>query len=311
MVKEYYMPSPKIHTIDLNFQSQKLSIAAFLIESDHGPILVETGPHSTYNYLIERIQAIGYTPSDIKHVFITHIHLDHAGAAWAFAEQGASIYLHPLGYRHMHDPSKLLASAQMIYQDMMDQLWGTLKPIPSDQLQIIEDGQSVQIGSLEFVAHHTPGHAKHHIAWQMDSVLFTGDVAGVSINGGPVIPPCPPPDINIEDWIESIDKLLMLDTIDTYYLTHFGSTDQPIEHMLKLKSALKQYANFIYPFYKRKFSIEDTLPFFTIYAEHYLTENGMSKEAAQVYEAANPSYMSVSGLMRYWKKKESNPSIIQ
>ena len=138
-----------IHTIDLNFQGQPLSIASFLLEIDGMPILIETGPHSTYNHLCDRIRAIGYDPDRIQHVFITHIHLDHAGAAWAFAKSGATVYLHPKGYRHMHDPSKLLASAKMIYQEKMDELWGTLEPIREDQLRVIEDDQYVQINKTK------------------------------------------------------------------------------------------------------------------------------------------------------------------
>ena len=156
--------TPKIHTIDLHFQNEPSTIAAFLIETGNGPILVETGPHSTFPRLKEGIEHLGYKLSDVKDVFITHIHLDHAGASWCMAEEGARIHLHPFGFRHMKDPSKLLASAKMIYKDEMDRLWGTLKPIPEDQLIIAEDSDIIQIGELEIEAVHTPGHAKHHLA---------------------------------------------------------------------------------------------------------------------------------------------------
>lgn len=298
------MNSPTIHTIDLHFQGQANSIAAFLVESEHGYILVETGPHSTFDHLCQQLWFLGADPADIEHVLVTHIHLDHAGAAWAFAEMGARVYLHPLGYRHMHDPSKLLASAKMIYKDMMDQLWGTLKPISEENLQIVEDGESIRIDDLEFTAHHTPGHAKHHIAWQLDDAVFTGDVAGIRIHGGPIIPPCPPPDIHIEDWNNSITKLLKLSGVKTYYLTHFGPAGKVQDHMTKLRQALRTYSDFVYPYYKSGTSVDELAPDFAEFATNYLVSNGMKADDAKQYELANPSYMSVAGLLRYWKKRE-------
>lgn len=203
----------------------------------------------------------------------------------------------------MHDPSKLLASAKMIYQEKMDSLWGTLKPIPENQLEVIEDGQSVHIDGAEIIAHHTPGHAKHHIAWQLGNVVFTGDVAGVSIHDGPVVPPCPPPDIQIEDWMDSIEKLLALEGIQKYYLTHFGVVNNPHGHMDKLKAALSAYATFVKPYVEKGHSVEAMMPAFLDFTQQYLVSNGLSEADAAKYEAANPAYMSATGLMRYWNKK--------
>ena len=300
------MHEPTIHTIDLHFQDQTNSIAAFLVESKHGNVLVETGPHSTFDHLCQQLWYIGADPVDIDHVLLTHIHLDHAGAAWAFAEFGAKIYLHPLGYRHMHDPSRLLASAKMIYKDQMDSLWGTLKPIPEENLQVVEDGESIRIDDLNFIAHHTPGHAKHHIAWQLDSVVFTGDVAGICIHEGPIVPPCPPPDINLEDWNDSINKLLRLHEVDTYYLTHFGPVTGVKDHMATLRNTLRMYSDFVYPYFRQGASIEELAPDFAQFVNQYLITNGMREDDANQYELANPAYMSVAGLLRYWKKREES-----
>jgi len=294
-----------IHIINLEFQNQDFSIACFLIETADGPLLVETGPHSTINTLRSKIKKIGYNWKKIKHVLLTHIHLDHAGAAWCFAENGSNIYLHPLGYRHMHDPSRLLASATMIYGDNMNTLWGTLKPIPADLLHIVKDNELLNLNGLKIKAIHSPGHAKHHIAWQFDNVLFAGDVAGVRVSAGPVIPPCPPPDINIELWVQSIDKILEHGEIDTYYLTHFGEVTDCLRHMTELKETLTDYADFIYPFYQKKTPADDIVPLFTKFVVDYLRKKGSSNEEAASYESANPSYMSVRGLLRYWQKREA------
>ena len=119
-------------------------------------MLIETGPHSTFATLEANLSERGYRIADVKHVFITHIHLDHAGAAWAFAEQGATIYLHPFGYKHMKDPSRLIDSASRIYGDQMDRLWGQLKPIDEYRLQVVEHEEIITIGDCEIKAWHTP-----------------------------------------------------------------------------------------------------------------------------------------------------------
>lgn len=297
------MNSYKIHTIDLNFLNQSKGIACFLIETDQGPSLIETGPHSTLPHLEAGLKNLSYKLSDIKHVFITHIHLDHAGAAWCFADHGANIYLHPFGFNHMNDPSRLLASAKMIYKEMMDSLWGTLKPIQAAQLHIVEDFQKISVLGLEFTAHHTPGHAKHHIAWQLVNNLFTGDVAGVCIQNGPIVPPCPPPDIQIEDWLSSIKRMEELTEVNTFYLTHFGEIKDIKNHLNKLTTALEEYSRFFESYARNETALKEVIPPFTKFARDYLLRNGLDEKYAAAYEAANPSDMSAAGLMRYWTKK--------
>lgn len=299
MSKEKY----KIHILDLNFSGQKNGIASFLIITSEGPILIETGPHSTLPNLEKSLAISGYKLEDIQNVLITHIHLDHAGAAWCFADNGAKIYLHPLGYHHMNDPSRLLSSAKMIYKEDMDRLWGTLKPIKEEQLVTVKHIETVTVCGLNFTAWHTPGHAKHHIAWQLEDHLFTGDVAGVSIQHGPVIPPCPPPDINIEEWQKSIDLIRSIPNISSLYLTHFGKITDITNHLNKLENALDAYSSFFLPYSKANKTIEQVLPEFRDFVKNYLIAHGMNSEDALSYEAANPSDKSATGLMRYWKKK--------
>ena len=185
--------------------------------------MIESGPYSTFEHLKKGLAKHGYQPSDVKHVLLSHIHFDHAGAAWAFANTGAKIYLHPFGAGHMHDPSKLVASATMIYGDQMDVLWGKMEGIPKENLVEMAHEQKLIIGEHTFTALHTPGHAKHHIAWEWGRTVFTGDVAGVKIGNGPVVPPCPPPDINLEDWNASIDLILKRNP-EKLVLTHFVSS---------------------------------------------------------------------------------------
>ena len=292
----------KITPIDLQFQGLNSAIASYLIETTAGPVLIESGPHSSFDHLSAGIQKSGYQVADIKHVFLTHIHLDHAGAAWAFAEAGATIHVHPLGIRHLHEPSKLMASAKMIYQDQMDTLWGQMLPIAQSQLNAVDDDQIIKVGDCHFKSIHTPGHAKHHIAWQLDNDLFTGDVAGVKIGNGPVQAPCPPPDIDIEAWQHSIEKIRALNP-DTLYLTHFGAITAVEKHLGALSESLLSWSSFIHDHWKKGLPQEDILTHFRAFAQKELESAGLNPRQIQEYEAANPAWMSVAGLLRYWNKK--------
>lgn len=289
-------------TLDLLFKGYNEAIASFLIESIDGPILIETGPYSTFESLTSELATHGYKPEDVKHVLLSHIHFDHAGAAWAFAKNGANIYLHPFGAQHMHDPSKLVASATMIYGDQMDSLWGKMEGIPLEKLKITEHNEIIKIGEHEFKSLHTPGHAKHHIAWKLEDTIFTGDVAGCKIGSGPVVPPCPPPDINLEDWNASID-LILSEKPEELVLTHFGSCKNPKSHMSELKEILNDWAYWIKTKWEEGQTPDETTPQFMEYTTQQLLDQGVSKEGVSKYEAANPAWMSVAGLMRYWKKR--------
>lgn len=290
-----------IHILDLEFQV-KLAIAAFVIETSEGPVLVETGPHSVLPRLESGLADLGYKLSDVKHVLLTHIHFDHAGAAWALAREGAKVYVHPRGYQHLHDPSRLYGSAKRIYGDMMESLWGLMEGIPEEQLVAVSDEQLIEIGDLQFKAWHTPGHASHHIAWQLGDDIFSGDVAGCKINQGPVVPPCPPPDINIEDWVASIN-VLRAQNPKRLFLTHFGIVEAVEEHLSSLENILHDWANWMKPHYEAGRKAPEVVPEFQAYAAQQLSEAGLSETEVARYEAANPSYMSVAGLMRYWHKK--------
>ncbi len=292
----------KTHILDLGFLGHKETIASFLIESSEGPVLVETGPHSTFGALTAGLARHAYRPEDIRHVFLTHIHFDHAGAAWAFAGLGAKIYVHPAGLPHLSAPEKLLGSARRIYGDDMDRLWGEIRPIPEKQLVAAGHGSTHDFGDMALQAWHTPGHASHHIAWQLGDTLFTGDVAGVKIGSGPPVPPCPPPDINLEQWQDSI-KLIKALKPKTLFLTHFGAVTAIGPHLAELEKNLHSYAHWIKERLEAGENPETLTPAFDRFAKAELQKSGVGPEGQEQYQAANPAWMSVAGLARYWKKK--------
>ena len=291
----------KIHTLDLVFQGHADTIAAFLIESGNNLVLIESGPRSTFPVLKSEIEKLGFKIEQIKHVFLTHIHFDHAGAAWCLAPH-ATIYVHPAGEKHLIDPTKLYNSAKMIYQDKMDLLWGRMEGIPPNTLHTTAHGEKIKVGNLELTAWHTPGHAVHHIVWQLGEDLFAGDVAGVKIDGGIVTPPCPPPDINIEDWCVSLQLIQNL-KVKRLYLTHFGEITTVKKHINSLEKRLVRWSNWIKKRYEQGLSAEIVTPQYQEYVRKELMRFGVKGEQLAQYESANPAWMSVAGLMRYWHKK--------
>ncbi len=295
----------KIHTIDLEFLGLEHAIAVFVAEGPDGLALVECGPYSTQQHLDEALLERGIPAAEIRDVFLSHIHFDHAGAAWAWAERGAKIYVHPKGQPHLAAPERLYHSARQIYGNDMDRLWGEMRPIAADRLHAPEDGARIMAAGLPFTAHYTPGHASHHIAWQLgegkESVVFTGDVGGVKIGDGLVQPPCPPPDIDVEAWLASIDLLRKLPATDLY-LTHFGKISDKSTHLDALEGRLLKWAEWMKPYSTMPSPPEDLVPLFQAFVAAELSDAGVGNADLQRYEAANPAFMSVAGLMRYWKK---------
>ena len=291
---------PVIHILDLHDRAPRV-IASFVLETKEGPVLFGTGPESRFSVLLDGLNALGYAAPDVKHVFVTHIHLDHAGAAWRMAERGATIYVHPKGAPHLVDPSRLWASASRIYGDQMETLWGQMGHVPEGQIEVVQDGQVIQIGEVRIQALETPGHAYHHHAYLIGDVLMGGDVTGVKTGRGPVLPPCPPPEIHIELWRESLARLRQLN-LRQIYLTHFGLVEDVGPHLDALEVRLLEWADWIKQKLKSGLTREQMVLEFEAHVAATLRAAGLSQEEVQEYELADPSWMSVDGLVRYWNK---------
>src|SRR5574341_1031716 len=172
------MAQTRVVTLDLNFQGRPHAIASYLIRHPKGDgiVLIESGPGSTLAGLEAGLAKEGLSPRDVTHVLLTHIHLDHAGAAGWLARQGAHIYVHPVGAPHLLNPEKLLASAARIYGEAMQTLWGEFLPVPPECLVVPQNGDDIEIGGLRFRSVDTPGHADHHFAYLLDDFCFSGDI---------------------------------------------------------------------------------------------------------------------------------------
>lgn len=288
--------------LDLNFLDRKNAIAVFLIPYIGGAVLIETGPGSTIGELTNALKQNGFRPGDITHIFITHIHLDHAGAAGWFAQNGAQIFVHPAGEAHMKNPDKLLSSASRIYGEKMDFLWGDFLPVPSDKLSTIHDLEQVTIGDLTITAIHTPGHAHHHISWLVEETCFTGDVGGVRIPGFSHIRlPLVPPELHIGKWKESLVRLEELN-IRNVAPTHFGIFNDAKKHFKQARTLLDEIEEWMDNVINEETNIESLRALYLSFLSDQGTKSGVGDEVLQLYEIANPSWMGADGLFRYWNK---------
>jgi glyoxylase-like metal-dependent hydrolase (beta-lactamase superfamily II) len=295
-----------VHTLDLNFLGIPGSIAAYLIPHAHGAILIETGPGSTLPALQAGLRAHGLLAADISDVFLTHIHLDHAGAAGWLARQGAQIHVHPLGAPHLIDPERLLNSASRIYGDKMDFLWGEFLPVPEEQLSVLQDGESVEIDGLRIRAIDTPGHAYHHYIYILEDICFSGDIGGVRMPGvRHVRLPMPPPELHLESWRASLKKMRQEYENGSFTRiapTHFGIFDDPAWHLAAIQEYLDDVETFILRTMPSDPPLETINQQFLSWTKERSARQGLTEQAVNAFEAANPSWMSPAGIQRYWRK---------
>ena len=197
-------------------------------------VIVDPGPSSSVGGLLA---ALG--ESEVRRILLTHIHLDHAGAAGVLCRQfpDAEVWVHRVGARHVVDPSRLVASATRLYGDDMDRLWGEIAPVPEERLRVLEGGERIEGFRVEY----TPGHASHHVAYLHEDTgtALCGDVAGVRIGDGPLIAPTPPPDVDIAAWHTSIDTIAGW-APERLALTHFGSFTGTAAHLARLHEELDE-----------------------------------------------------------------------
>ena len=296
------MASTEVLTLDLNFQGMKQAIAVYLIKHSSGAILIECGSGTTLPALQAGLKANGLSPSDITHVFLTHIHLDHAGSAGWWSQQGAQVIVHPNGAPHMADPEKLLASATRIYGDKMDTLWGEFLPVQRDRLRVMNDEEEIAIGRLRIRAINSPGHAEHHYVYLFEDLAFTGDVGAVRIPGYPYLqPPMPPPELNFGKWHETL-KRIRKEKINRIAPTHFGIFDDPQWHLDQVESELTAAEKWLETVMPSGPEIEELRRKFMDWMNEQARARGLNAGTVRAYELANPLGMSADGLMRYWKK---------
>jgi glyoxylase-like metal-dependent hydrolase (beta-lactamase superfamily II) len=299
------MASARVITLDLNFQGRPHAIASYLIRHTAGAVLIESGPGSTLPALQAALEKEGLSPQHVTHVLLTHIHLDHAGAAGWLAQQGAKIYVHPVGAPHMLNPEKLIASATRIYGERMESLWGDFLPVPESQLMIPKDAETIEIGDLKFTTINTPGHAEHHYAYLFEDICFSGDVGGVRIPGYPYLRvPMPPPELHLERWHESLARLRK-EKFKYIAPTHFGLFSDVAWHLNEVEKGLNSASRWLEEVMPTDPSIEQMRQSYTSWIMDEGKSIGLDEDVVRTYELANPLGMSADGLLRYWTKVRS------
>jgi glyoxylase-like metal-dependent hydrolase (beta-lactamase superfamily II) len=254
-----------------------------------GDVLIDPGPSSCLPTLLEALD--GERP---RALLLTHIHLDHAGASGSLARRwpDLQVYVHELGAPHLIDPERLLRSAQRLYGDEMERLWGEVAPVPEAQVRILTGGERLAFGAGKFEVAYTPGHASHHVSYLHEGTAFVGDTGGVRITQeGPTIPPTPPPDIDVPAWHRSIE-LIRAWHPERLAITHFGVNDDVDAQLQELSTRLDEWAKLASSEPQEEF-ISDVRAQIAASAQ---------AETAPAYEQAAPADQLYAGLERYWRK---------
>src|SRR5215208_7322781 len=292
----------RIETIDLNFLGAEEIIASFLLLGEDSAALIETGPTTCLASLTGGLRDHGVPVEYIRQVFLTHIHLDHAGASVHLAEllPNATFYVHEVGLPHLVDPSKLWKSATRIYGEKMDELWGETRPVPEDRVEILKGGEELEAAGGVLAAHYTPGHAYHHIAYlEPDSgVLFAGDVAGIRLPGQSYVRPPTPPEINVKAWLQSINYIRRIDPA-SLWPTHFGSYEDVERHLGELEQRLQDWLLFVEGQMDDGADREEISDQLKAKGDAEMLAEGSDITQSGRYDLAGTYSMLTDGLMRY------------
>jgi glyoxylase-like metal-dependent hydrolase (beta-lactamase superfamily II) len=293
--------------IDLQFLGRPQIIATAILHGTPGVALVDPGPTSTLDNLTTALTRKGIRFDDVRQILVTHIHLDHAGAVGSILDRHPHIkvVVHERGAPHLVDPTKLLASAGRLYGENMEFLWGDVKPVEKLQLQIVSGGETLHVVGREVSVAYTPGHASHHVSYfdTATRVAFVGDTGGIRRGaGGYIMPPTPPPDIDLEAWHESERKILAWDP-DTLFMTHFGPFQGARPHFQGLFANLAEWSRIASKLLADPSkSDEERQAAFTdeVYGE---IRRQLGEAEADNYTKAGGLNYSWQGLARYWRKK--------
>jgi glyoxylase-like metal-dependent hydrolase (beta-lactamase superfamily II) len=296
-----------VSCIDLGFQGVPHVIAAYLLEDGGQRALIETGPTSTLDTLIAGLREIGVEPESISQLLVTHIHLDHAGAAgtWIRRFPEARLFVHEIGVPHMLNPEKLIASATRIYGDMMGPLWGEVEPVPEERITSLTDGDVVTVGRKQLAVLYTPGHASHHVVFhdQERDTVFTGDAAAVRMPGMRYVrPPTPPPDIDLDAWDRTLDRLRALRP-RSINLTHFGPFTDVDRHLDEARRRLHAWGEIVRSAADAGQDKPEIVDRLALLGDRELGEETTEAETLRQYELATPYGMTVDGYLRYWRKR--------
>jgi len=294
-----------ISYIDLQFLGTPHVIATGVIGGPGGIALVDPGPSSSLAGLNAGLSSAGIALDQVTAILITHIHLDHAGAVGTLVREHPNlrVYVHAKGAPHMINPEKLVSSAARLYGDDMDRLWGEVRPVPEGNLVILNGDERIEEGGRALDVAYTPGHASHHVSYFVRDagVAFVGDTAGVRvIPGGDVVPPTPPPDIDLPAWADSLDRIERWHA-ETLFLTHFGPAAPVGPHLSRLRENLETTSGLVKASLERDETDDQRETWFVEECRRELRRR-MSESDAHTYEVAGRFDLNWRGLARFLRK---------
>jgi len=269
--------------IDLFHVGAARTVGAYLLETSGGLSLFDCGPTSCIPALKDGLAERGHELGDIKRLLLSHIHLDHAGAAGVLVREHPelTVWVSEIGAPHLIDPSRLERSARRLYGESFDELWGELAPVPEENLRIAGS----RVAGLEIFP--APGHASHHVCYSDGTTVYAGDAAGVRIQPSrSVLPPTPPPDIDVEGWYRTLEEIERR-APEQLALIHFGIADDVSRHLAELRRRLDTWAR----------RVEDGATEAEFVAA---AKADLPPEEADEYDRAMPFWQSYAGLKRYW-----------
>jgi glyoxylase-like metal-dependent hydrolase (beta-lactamase superfamily II) len=310
--------APGIDYVDVRFLGLPEIIATAVLTGPRGVALIDPGPTTSLENLRSALAGRGISMSDVRQLLLTHIHLDHGGATGTIVREnpGIEVFVHARGAPHMVDPSKLLASAGRLYGADMARLWGEFLPVPADRVCVLEGGERITAGGRELDVAYTPGHASHHVSYfdRSSRIAFVGDTAGIRrpphTAGGAayVMPPTPPPDIDLEAWRESEQRILGWDP-DTLFLTHFGPCHGARLHFQELMDHLADWSRIVRRLIAdASLTDEQREAAFVDEALMDVRRRVGEREAEQYVRAGRIDY-SWQGLARYWRKRDQSQAM--
>lgn len=299
--------APGLTYLDLNFLGRPRVIASAVARSSRSVAIIDPGPSTCLETLRTTLARQDIGVGDVQAVLLTHIHLDHAGATGSLVRENPEIevYVHERGVPHMMDPTRLLASATRLYGDDMDRLWGEFLPVPAANLRTLVGGEQIDIADRRFEVAYLPGHASHHVGFydRSSGVAFVGDTAGVRTGKALfVMPPTPPPDIDVEAWLESIETIRRWQPA-TLLATHFGPHEDVTAHLDALVEHLAGMSEIARRIVEQEAVSDDAkLDAFTNEARVYL-QRRLPPDEVDLYDFAAPLALGWYGLRRYWRKR--------
>jgi glyoxylase-like metal-dependent hydrolase (beta-lactamase superfamily II) len=298
--------APRTHLVDTHYLGQEGGIAACVLETTDGITIVDPGPTSSLDGLERGLRDAGFTFADVSRILLTHIHLDHAGAAGTLVRghPGIHVFVHERGAPHMADPSRLMASALRIYGDSLESLFGDFLPVPQDRLVILRDEDRIDAGDRIIHSTHAPGHASHHVAFldEQTGIAFMGDTAGERFAPSTyVLPVTPPPDIDLEAWKATLDRVREWNA-ESIFITHFGQFADVDRHLGELQRGIEDWAERVRVSLDEPGTDEERAKRFVATVKSDL-EDAVDAAVLPHYVAGGGIYDSWFGLARYWRKR--------